>query len=477
MRRPGIATKLIALTVGIVVIAVSLATAVCLGGMQREMVRVATESQEARLRTFWELLRGKGTAFRIVDERLMAGDYVINGNHELPDRLRELCGGTATIFMRDERVSTNVLSPEGARAVGTRLRGPAHDAIFKEGKPYRGVADILGEPYFTAYDPIRDPSGEIVGVIYVGVKTADFLAPFNRLRLTVTGVAALLAAVFGAGIFFFTRRLLAPIHQAIAVTGAVAEGDLTAAIPLGSSDEAGRLLDSVRAMVEALNLMLGKVNLSAERLKRISDGVAEGASDVVRAAGLQQENVSDTSSSIHEIAESAREVGEEARRLSAAAGESSASVLQMAASVEEVAQNAERLASLVEEVTASITQSVVAAREIGSSVRSLADASATTASSVAEMDAAINQVEESARRTASVSSTVVSDAETGRRAVEAMVAGMGEIRNSSHITAEVIETLSSRADDIGVITSVIDDIARQTSLLALNAAIIAAQAG
>ena len=79
--------------------------------------------------------------------------------------------------------------------------------------------------------------------------------------------------------------------------------------------------------------------------------------------------------------------------------------------------------------------------------------------------------------TSAISEGVKKDAETGKKAVEEAIAGMQAIRTSSRITAEVVENLSLRANDIGAILSVIDEVAEQTNLLALNAAIIAAQAG
>jgi len=94
-----------------------------------------------------------------------------------------------------------------------------------------------------------------------------------------------------------------------------------------------------------------------------------------------------------------------------------------------------------------------------------------------EMSESIKQVEESAKDTAAISDEVRRDAEMGKEAVVATIAGIQEIKRSSGITYEVINTLSDRAGDIGAILSVIDEVAEQTNLLALNAAIIAAQAG
>lgn len=137
---------------------------------------------EKCIRTFWELIGHKGTEYKLVGGQLLVGDYVINGNFELPDKVQEIFGGVATVFMGDERVSTNVLNDEGKRAVGTRLVGPAYNAIFKQGQPYRGKTLILGQPYLTAYDPIRGKNGDIIGVLFVGIKKSSFLEEFNQIR-------------------------------------------------------------------------------------------------------------------------------------------------------------------------------------------------------------------------------------------------------------------------------------------------------
>ena len=112
------------------------------------------------------------------DEGLAAlrfGDYVAPGDFEIVDRVTSIMGGTATLFVRrgDDfvRVSTNVKKADGSRAVGTILdpNGPAIGAI-RQGKPFYGVVDILGKPYITGYEPIRNAAGEIIGVFYVGYK-------------------------------------------------------------------------------------------------------------------------------------------------------------------------------------------------------------------------------------------------------------------------------------------------------------------
>jgi len=159
-------------------------------------IREDVERQEMSIRAFWRLLADKGTDFRIADGKLLAGDYPLNGNFELPDKVQDIFGGVATIFMGDERVSTNVLNAEGKRAIGTRLEGPAYEAVFKQGKSYRGEAVILGVPYLTAYDPIRDRTGKIVGALFVGGKKSELLASLTDLEMHLTLILSGIVIVF-----------------------------------------------------------------------------------------------------------------------------------------------------------------------------------------------------------------------------------------------------------------------------------------
>jgi Cache 3/Cache 2 fusion domain len=101
------------------------------------------------------------------------GSTKMNSNFALVDEVQKEAGGTATIFVRsgDEfvRVTTNVKKDDGSRAIGTILdpKGKAIAAIAK-GESYFGEADILGKPYVTGYEPIRDASNNVIGIYYVG---------------------------------------------------------------------------------------------------------------------------------------------------------------------------------------------------------------------------------------------------------------------------------------------------------------------
>jgi methyl-accepting chemotaxis protein len=201
-----ISARFMYINVVIVAMAILCATLFSLMQIRSEATRQASMMQESHLKTFWELLRSKGKGFRVVEGKLLAGNYVLNGAYELPDRIKEIFGGTATIFMGDIRISTNVRTVDDSRAVGTRLQGPAYDAIFRKGKPYRGEALILGVPYLTAYDPIRGNNGEIIGALFVGIKKSEFFASYERLKINSMAMSATLIIILRCLLFCWSER-------------------------------------------------------------------------------------------------------------------------------------------------------------------------------------------------------------------------------------------------------------------------------
>ena len=105
---------------------------------------------------------------------LFFGERKINNNFDVVDAVRRAHNATATVFVKDGeefvRVSTNVLTPEGKRGVGTTLARNAAYAAVSTGKQFCGPIDVLGTAFDACYNPIKDASGKVVGVSYVGHK-------------------------------------------------------------------------------------------------------------------------------------------------------------------------------------------------------------------------------------------------------------------------------------------------------------------
>jgi methyl-accepting chemotaxis protein len=177
---------------------------------EAEMYRRAQSELSINIKLLDSILAGYGAPSRQAD-KLYFGTTLINGDFEPVDRVKAIAGGTATVFVGDLRVATNVQKPDGSRAVGTRLAaGPAYDSVFGQRRTYRGEANILGEPYLTIYEPIQS-GGDVIGIAYVGIKKAEFFSVLQSLVTmnAVAGGGAILLA--GLVMYFLVRRIFRPI--------------------------------------------------------------------------------------------------------------------------------------------------------------------------------------------------------------------------------------------------------------------------
>jgi len=163
---------------------VGVLTAGCFIGAAMFMSSVG-QAQDAKVKTAMDVLKSMAEKLgpsKIEGTDTVAGKQVpaiyfgstkMNNNFDLVDEVVKQAGGTATIFVKsgDEyvRVATNVKKDDGSRAIGTILdsKGKAIQSIKKD-EAFYGEVDILGKPYITGYDPIRDASKNVIGIYYVG---------------------------------------------------------------------------------------------------------------------------------------------------------------------------------------------------------------------------------------------------------------------------------------------------------------------
>jgi len=160
--------------------------------------------------------------------------------------------GTATIFQDDVRISTNVRNEDGSRAIATRIQEEVYHRVVGEGRPWIGRAYVVNNWYITAYEPIRDPSGRIIGILYVGLleqKYVDIRRDTVLIFLAITLLGALACMALS---YFIARRISVPIGRLASASREVAKGNLDAKVQITSSDEMGELADAFNVMAAAL---------------------------------------------------------------------------------------------------------------------------------------------------------------------------------------------------------------------------------
>ncbi len=320
---------------------------------------------------------------------------------------------------------------------------------------------------------------EIKGYVQLGISTATLSRSFRR--LVGVGVLFFLFNMFVGTLitYVFANRFLAPISLITSKTLDIARGDLTQKVVLEreSKDEVGILAETFNRMSINLNEMVKSIHNSSENVTRASNIVATSAREVLDGAHAQAAIIEDTYKSVDEINTAIKGIADNLEILSNSAEESSSSILELSASIEEVAENMETLSASVEETTSSVTEMAASIKQVANHINELFKLSDNTASAVNQMDAAVKQVEKNTLDTARLSEEAMRDAEEGVVSVEKTIEGINKIYEISVESAKVISSLGDKAQEIGNILNVIDDVAEETNLLALNAAIIAAQAG
>jgi methyl-accepting chemotaxis protein len=259
--------------------------------------------------------------------------------------------------------------------------------------------------------------------------------------------------------------------------GRIASGDLTRGEVRESEDELGDLARSFEEMTDFLRTTVGRVAAAAERVDAEATAIATVGSSVASATGDQVQGIKRASGSMAAINAQVAGIADSAQVLNGNVEEASSSILELGAAGEELNQTASSLTNQINNVSGSIEEMIRSARQVSENTEGLASAVAETSVSMSQMAESMQHVDDAATETASLSSQVVSLADGGRERVQQTITGMDAIREATSSADTVIRGLGERVQEIGAIVDVIDDVADETNLLALNAAIIAAQAG
>lgn len=181
-------------------------------------------------------------------------------NHDLIDRVGAISAETATVFVWDAgendfvRKSTNIVKPDGQRAIGTVLgKSSPVRAFMLRKETFRGEADILGKPYLTIYQPLLNSGGDVVGILYVGVDKTTINATIRADRQLNVLAAGLIILVGSLLLTYVISILLKPLTGIATVIEEVAGGNIDVKIPYtGRKDQIGAIAQKLEVFQVSL---------------------------------------------------------------------------------------------------------------------------------------------------------------------------------------------------------------------------------
>jgi two-component system, NtrC family, sensor kinase len=211
--------------------------------------------------------------------------------------------GSVTIFQRDVRIATTVRNGNGNRAIGTRVSAAVADAVLGHGEPWRDRAYVVNDWYITAYDPLRDLSGRVVGILYVGVLEQAYASIRDRVILSFFALATVGFILIIGLTYAMVSNITRPIGEMVAATRSITAGRFDQEVRATAQGEVTLLAESFNTMLASLrqmkadleewgNTLERKVQERTEQLMRMQVRVAQSerlASLGMLAAGVAHE--------------------------------------------------------------------------------------------------------------------------------------------------------------------------------------------
>ncbi|HEY1463921.1 MAG TPA: methyl-accepting chemotaxis protein [Terriglobales bacterium] len=412
--------------------------------------------------------------FQMMQNRLYLGNYLLSGDtreidhmnegvHVLADKIHETENLTATEQQR------NALE-DAARSEEGWANEFADPLVKKRRDVDQGNATVAElQIFYLQKDSaawVRSASQYLDNVRHENSQLVDERGDSDNRASNVTIGIALIFTIFALGLggvisYSTARSITNPLTKLMNVAKQIGDtGDLDHQIDMNGTDEIGQLARSFSNMVTYLKEMAA-----------VSEAIA-GGNLVLEIDPRSKEDT--LGNAFTKMVEGLRTLVRNGRDASSQVATAST---QVAGASDESAKISLQTSSAIDEVTSTMHEMSVNVQNMVKSTQVQASSVSETSASIDQMVASIQRVADTAKVLLDISNRSREEVHSGITTMEKATDGLNKINITIRSSGEIIDVLGQRADDIGKIIEVIDDLAEQTNLLALNAAIEAARAG
>lgn len=484
---------IVALSVTVTAATLVFSAAIAIGAAGNAVAETTlTWKLEDNLMVAEERFAGNFGAARLEGERLISESGIpIGSDHSFVDELASSFGVTATVFGRSgndfERLTTNILTPEGERATGTMLgTDSAAYAPVMSRSTYFGTAEILGTNYLTVYDPLLN-GDEVIGILYLGIAQTEINSLIRETTRrfvgiqSAIGVIVLLVSVIIA--FVIARSITSALSRSVEFALELSDGNLDANLEIDRKDEIGSLASALKDMVQRLREIVtaiqtasGNVLSGSSQVSESSQQLSSGATEQAASAEEVSSSMEQMSANIRQNAENSIETEKIARKSSADAENGGEAVKETVNAMKEIADKI----TIIEEIARNtnllaLNAAIEAARAgeagkgfavVASEVRKLAERSQTAAGEISELSIRsvsvaekagkiIDQIVPDIKRTSELVqeiSTAGNEQNSGAEQINSAIMQLDEViqRNAgeSEEMASMSEELSAQAETL-----------------------------
>jgi methyl-accepting chemotaxis protein len=422
-----------------------------------------------------EVARGmEAVRFQMMQNRMVLQNYLLSGDTREADRVKEgstkladllktaqenaMSGVQRNALVKVERLERDWLSNFAGRMVEKRKEVDAGNATVADLQ----VAYLTLEPeswVTKSTEPLDEAQAEMTRLLAM---RNDSDASATRWTMILSVLCTLVALGMGIAIALRTSKSITePLAHLIGVAREIGDsGDLNHKIDIQRKDEIGELGRTFANMVNYLKEM-------AVTSERIAGG--DLAADVTPR--------SDRDTLAHAFSRMTESLRSTVSTVRDSAAQVAAGSNQVADASDESAKISVKASSAIDEVTSTMHEMTINVQNMVRNTQTQASSVSETSASIDEMVASIQRVADTAKVLLDISNRSREEVQSGISTMQKATDGLNRINESIGSSAGIISELGQRADDIGKIIEVIDDISEQTNLLALNAAIEAARAG